>query len=305
MDIASPPPEVDLSPSETLAARIAADMGAALAEALTARLDQAAEALGADGPAEMVHEVRKALKDYRALLRLVPGPEAKAARRDAAATARQLSEARDRQAALDALEALSHAGLLDSGQAERAQQVLTEVPSAAAEPADHRREVTDFLERARTSLAGPVGAAARETDVAAGLAKGYRRARTKPDFSQAQTLHELRKAVVTHRYQMAFLADVAGAGRKRARKAQRLRDILGIHQDLEALRPILAEALGTHHEALMSDVAAASRTLQRRLVKAARAQHGDLFERPAKVFAARIARRMVKAPPRPEPATTG
>eukprot|EP01034_Spumella_vulgaris_P013620 gene13620-17385_t len=47
--------------------------GDALAEALAAALDEVAEAAAEANVVEMVHDARKALKAYRALLRLVPG----------------------------------------------------------------------------------------------------------------------------------------------------------------------------------------------------------------------------------------
>lgn len=280
------------APPAAFASLVAEEAGTALAAALAAALDQVAEALAEADPVEMVHDVRKALKAYRALLRLVPGPEAEAARARASDAARGLSASRDRQAALDALEALADAGLLPPKDAKAAAAVIAAQPEAAEQATDQRVAIQDFLDHARASLADGLAAAARRADVVAGLSRAYRRARADPDWSRPEGLHALRKRVVAHRYQMDFFADFCGAGAKRARKAQRLRDILGIHQDLEALKPRLAGALGTAHEALMSEVAAAGRALQRRLVRQAKAGHARLFRAPAKAFAARLARRM-------------
>ncbi len=281
----------EATPADTLSARIAADLGQALAEALSDRLDAVAEAVGEGDPTEMVHDVRKALKDYRALLRLIPTAEAKAARTAASQIARTLSAARDLKAAQDALEALRDARLIGRAEATAAAGLLAaEIPPDAALP--ERDTVSAFLETARAALADGLAAAAREADVLAGIAKGYRRARKSPDWSLPVAIHELRKRVVIHRYQMSFIAAFAGTGAGRARKAQRLRDVLGLHQDIEALKPRLASALGTEHEALISDVAGAAREMQRRLIKEAKARHAALFQRPGRAFAARLSERI-------------
>ncbi|WP_341989249.1 CHAD domain-containing protein [Azorhizobium sp. AG788] len=271
--------------------------GDALVETLTAALDKVADAATADDPVEMVHDARKALKEYRALLRLVPGDAAKTARHAAAATARTLSAARDRQAAREALEALEDADLIPAPHAAQAMAVIDALPHAAAEDADHRAVLLAFLATARADHADHLDTAARAADVVAGLRKAYAKAYAAKDWSRPESLHDLRKRVVTHRYQMAFAADISrgGKGGKRARSAQRLRDILGLYQDLEALKLILAAALGTAHEAVMSDIAAATRTFQRKLVKQAQARHAQLFRHRPRQFEDRLRRRF--APP--------
>ncbi|MGU3492623.1 CHAD domain-containing protein [Xanthobacteraceae bacterium A53D] len=278
----------------TFASRVAAEAALALTATLNGALDKVTEALADDDDTTMVHEVRKALKEYRALLRLVPGEEATVARKSASAIARTLSAARDRQAARDALDALAHAGLLPAADAERAKEVISRLPEPSETPADPRAQVQSYLDEARAALAGEVGAAARAADVVASLTKAYRRSRNDADWSHAEGLHDLRKHVVVHRYQMAFLADFSGTGGGRARKAQRLRDILGIYQDLEALKPLLADALGTSDEQLMSEVAAASRALQRRLLKEGRSRHMKLFQRKPKEFSTWLTDRIAK-----------
>ena len=55
--------------------------GDALADALAATLETVAAAVADPDPEEMVHDARKAMKQYRALLRLIPGEDAKAERR--------------------------------------------------------------------------------------------------------------------------------------------------------------------------------------------------------------------------------
>ncbi len=289
-------PTLAPDPSPALVAPTAG--GAALVQALTAALDKVAEAIAEADPVEMVHDARKALKEYRALLRLIPDPAAKTARHTASATARTLSATRDRQAARDALAALRKADMItELGQAQ-ALALIDAKPHPAADDADHRATLQAYLAAARADHEAHLNATATATDVVAGLRKAYAQARRTRDWSHPEGLHELRKRVVTHRYQMAFAADFSrgGKGEKRARRAQRLRDVLGLHQDLETLKQLLPAALGTADEAALSDVAAASRALQRRLVKQARASHMRLFRRRPSEFEARV-RRALPPPP--------
>src|SRR5262245_39869019 len=119
-------------------------------------------------------------------------------------------------------------------------------------------------------------------EVAAHLARGYRSARREipkrwPD-ADAEALHELRKRLVNHRYQIEILAPLwRRFGRMWIGEAQRLRERLGKHQDLLAL-----EALTAPHQPLAhwrsrlapaiaarkaAHVAAASRLAARLLVE--------------------------------------
>ncbi len=268
--------------------------GEALAEALAAALDEVAEAAADPDAVEMVHDARKALKAYRALLRLVPGEAAKAARQEAAATARAMSAARDRQAARDALAALVDAKLISAQDADQAAALIEVQPQTLDPAGDHSSQLLAFLARARAAQADHLAAAARAADVVAGLRKAYAKGYAAKDWTRPESLHDLRKRVVTHRYQMTFAAEISrgGKGEKRARNAQRLRDILGLYQDLEALKQVLATALGTQDEAVMSEIAAASRAFQRRLVKQAQARHARLFRHRPQQFAARIQQRL-------------
>ena len=86
--------------------------GDALADALAATIETVAAAVADPDPVEMVHDARKAMKQYRALLRLIPGEDAKAERRRTAEVARQLSGARDQVAARDALDVMAQGGFL-------------------------------------------------------------------------------------------------------------------------------------------------------------------------------------------------
>jgi CHAD domain-containing protein len=74
-------------------------------------------------------------------------------------------------------------------------------------------------------------------DVANSLTRGYRLARAAQPESwldaDGEELHELRKRIVTHRYQMETVVPLwRRFGKMWVGEAQRLRDRLGKHQDL-------------------------------------------------------------------------
>lgn len=260
--------------------------GARLLEALSRVLDDLRAAAADADPVEMVHDARKAMKEYRALLRLVPGARARAARRHTAEVARGLSGARDRAAAAEALDILEAGGLViacDAGDARAAIGADTPHPGEAGE---HRAALGGFIAQAREALAGELGADAAAADVGAGLRKAYRTAR-RAALDTPVHLHEARKGVVTHRYQMSFLDATFGRGGKRARKAQRLRDLLGAHQDMEILRPLLHAAAPPLAEGTLSRLDYAMARAQKRLRKKARRAHGALFRRQPRRFLAR------------------
>ncbi|MEP9350980.1 CHAD domain-containing protein [Xanthobacter sp. KR7-225] len=279
-------PDPPLSP----APRRAAD-GTVLA-ALEATLAKVEKAAGLPDPAEMVHDARKAMKEYRGLLRLVPGARAKAARRATAAAARSLSAARDRAAAREALQHLAEEGLLADDDLAAARAAIGDDPAPGTEAEDHRAELADFLVAARTQLADGLAEEAAGADVVAGLARAYRQARD-VRFDSPHHMHEARKRVVAHRYQMTFFASVfAGHGEKRAARAQELRDLLGAYQDIETLRPMLEAAAGALGEARLARLDDAMGGLQKRLKRAAERLHRKLFRRRARAFAGKYRRAM-------------
>lgn len=250
-------------------------------DALAATLETVAAAVADPDPEEMVHDARKAMKQYRALLRLIPGDDAKAERRRTAEVARQLSGARDQVAARDALDVMAKGGFLLACDQSDAEGVLGE--DAAEDGGEHRATLGGFLVSARAALADTLAAQARQADVPKGLVKAYRQARRAP-FDTPEDMHEARKRVVTHRYQMSFLADAFGHGAKRARAAQRLRDLLGAYQDIETLRPMLDAAGDALAEGTRERLGLAMDRAQKRLRKRALRQHAALFRRSAKAF---------------------
>lgn len=273
----------------------AESLGPPLAARLDSALDKVDRALAESDTVGMVHEARKALKEYRALLRLVPGEDAQAARRAAAAAARELSGARDTQACRDALDDLISAGLAQ----EDAHHALVALASAEADhgsPAAHQRVLRRWLSDARRRHAEVLDAQAARADVVEGLRKAYAKARDALDVSDPEALHDLRKRVVTHRYQMSFFADLAaGRGAERAARAQKLRDVLGRFQDIETLHHRMDGVGETLPADLVERISEAAQAQQRALMRKAKRLHADLFRVKPRAFGRKTARKARRA----------
>lgn len=194
-----------------------------------------------------VHDFRKAMKRWRAFLRVLQpafGAEVRGLRIAARDLARQLSAARDAQSALDALSDLAKTEGSPSARslatiAARLQALRSGVETSALTDATCA-EVAAALASAETALDrlafGEVGFA----DLADGLRDGYARTRAAvpADWAaaDAEALHELRTRVVVHRYQMELVEPLwPRLGRVWVAEAQRLRDRLGTCQDLAVL----------------------------------------------------------------------
>ena len=217
-----------------------------LAEARAILEDQARESAAA------VHDFRKAMKRWRALLRLLEpflGDEARTLRAQARDFARELAGARDAQSAIEALDDL----------------VAEKVPLSARTIASIRgrldamrigAEATTLTQavRARLIIAlENIGTAAPAwpLDISFGelareLAETYKLARDDApsgDWRQIdpEVLHDLRRRVVAHRYQMELVEPLwPKFGRLWVAEAQRLRDRLGAFQDLSVLHSFTA-----------------------------------------------------------------
>lgn len=234
----APPPKPALHPSigvpETLRA-LARDM---LSEGRTALSDRNLS------DAEAVHDFRKAMKRWRAFLRLLQrflGDEGRRMRLEAAALARSLAGARDATTALDALADMTKR---NDALPERSIATLTariDSLRVAAEGVslteETRSQIDAVLADAEQSVKFWPLAAVGYKQVAAELTDGYRRARNAvpADWmaADAETLHEMRKRVVIHRYQMEIIEPLWPRFTQFwVGEAQRLRDRLGHHQDL-------------------------------------------------------------------------
>jgi CHAD domain-containing protein len=201
--------------------------------------------------ASAVHDFRKAMKRWRAFLRLVEpflAPDQRWLRANARDLAHQLAGARDAQAALDALADLEKA---------EPNLLKTSLGTMRTRMEDARRSAEMTLtpalrEQLHSALAN--AADAIETwdlqdvpfrDLAGQLARQYRRGRRAQPAAwtqaAAEELHELRQRVVAHRYQMELVAPVwPRLGKLWVAEAQRLRDRLGSHQDLVLLAGLTA-----------------------------------------------------------------
>jgi CHAD domain-containing protein len=196
---------------------------------------------------KIVHDVRKALKRWRALLRLI-GPfldkDGRKLRIRARDLARGLASARDARSALDALadigEEYQNLSPRSLATVQNRLDNLRVVAEAAILTDKMRAHVATELADISESIAEWSLTSVEFADIADGLSVTYRHAfRMIPEqWATAGTdeLHELRKRVVEHRYQMELIEPLwPRLGRVWVSEAQRLRERLGKHHDLAVL----------------------------------------------------------------------
>jgi CHAD domain-containing protein len=193
-----------------------------------------------------VHDLRKALKRWRALLRLVEpflGDEARRLRMQARDLARDLSGARDAQSAIEALEDLG------DGEGKLSPRTIASIhgrldtvrlSAEAAVNEDVRARLRSALQTAVQTITAWNLQKLTFADLARELARTYQRLRGDCpkdwDTAEPETLHDLRTLVVAHRYQMELVAPLwPRFGKLWVSEAQRLRDRLGAFQDLSVL----------------------------------------------------------------------
>lgn len=197
-----------------------------------------------------VHDLRKAFKRWRAILRLIEptiGDEAKLMRVEARDLAREVAIARDGQAVQEAFADLG-ADLPDLSArsqvaiAERLAKVGASAEAASLTPMRKAR-IGEMWTRASAAIERWSIQRFDRVEATKQLAATYRRVRAAipEDWSTAspEALHRLRQRVVEHRYQME-LVDALWPKLMRlwTSEAQRLRDRLGAHQDLVILRQL-------------------------------------------------------------------
>lgn len=198
--------------------------------------------------AAAVHEYRKAMKRWRALLRLLEplvGEDAQRLRHEARDLARELSGARDAQSAIEALDDLTEgkAGLsprLIESVRTRLDAIRLNAEAATLKKS-RRKQLIAALERAATAIAAWRLEKLTFDDLARELAKTYQKMRddAPKDWRAAEpdVLHDLRSVVVAHRYQMELIEPLwPKFGQLWVAEAQRLRDRLGAFQDLSVLQ---------------------------------------------------------------------
>jgi len=200
--------------------------------------------------ATAVHEFRKGMKRWRALLRLfepVLGQEAAQLRVEARDLARELAGSRDARSAIDGLADLGEEPLPARTRAtlESRLEELCKTAEAATLTDDLRERLRDALDQASAAARRwPLDDVAFSA-IADGLAASYARTRkaVPEDWAKAtpEDLHELRQRVVVHRYQMDLVVPLwPKIGRAWVSEAQKLRDRLGHHQDLAMLKDLTA-----------------------------------------------------------------
>ena len=157
---------------------------------------------------------------------------------------RSLGGARDGQSALDALDDLAKHGLTLSARSLATIRGRIEALRQSAETdvltGDMRLRLSGTLAQAESAVERWPLHTLTFADVADRLVQGFRDTRRALPRSWPETdpedLHELRKRVVNHRYQMETVAPLwPRFGRMWVGEAQRLRDRLGRHQDLTLL----------------------------------------------------------------------
>ena len=195
-----------------------------------------------------VHDLRKAMKRWRSLLRLVEpflGDDARQLRAEARDQARGLSGARDAQSAIEALNDLAESEGKLSPRTIASIRGRLDAIRLSAEAATINEDVRMRLRAAFDGAGATVAAWDLEkltfADLARELGRTYERLRedSPKDWSKAEpdTLHELRTIVVAHRYQMELVEPLwPKFGKLWVAEAQRLRDRLGAFQDLSVLQ---------------------------------------------------------------------
>jgi len=197
-----------------------------------------------------VHEFRRQMKHWRALLRLLEpflGSESEGLQTGARDLARDLGGARDPQSALEALADLQEHGLpLPDRSLKTVRKRINELRTAgemSALTSEMRLRIAEALADAEGAIDRWPIRDLKFSDIAEQLAASYRASRRAvPDkWSDAgpNALHEFRKLVVIHRYQMQIVQPLWKRFTKMwITEAQRLRERLGQHQDLEVLRTL-------------------------------------------------------------------
>jgi CHAD domain-containing protein len=245
-----------------------------------------------------VHDLRKALKRWRAILRLITpivGDEAEVMRVESRDLAREMAAARDGQAAQEALADLGDElpGLSARSRAtiaERLAQIGARAETISLTPERKARIGEMWTQAAAAVERWPLQSFDR-SDAAMQLTAFYRRvcAAIPDDWSNAtpEALHRFRQRVVEHRYQME-LADPLWPKLMRVwvSEAQRLRDRLGAHQDL-----VVLQRLTEPHQPLARwrpQLAPLITERQATHVAAAKRLAGRLFAEKSKAFRQRL-----------------
>ena len=248
---------------------------------------------GEEAP-KRVHDVRRTLKEARAIARLfLPsvGEPARVTIAALAATRRQIGRARDLDVMavrLDRLapppevvEPLKAAIVREREAAQRARRGLSAtVPRARLGAIKKRLEGWDLSE-------------VRTEDIVAAVARTYRQAQRRGrlgfESDDPAALHAFRARVVDLRYQLALISCAwPQALNAQAEALDELREALGDHHDLHVLSGFAADRGGLEPEAL-EELDARVTARQKKLRRRAKTEFERLFAETPKAFAARLA----------------
>ena len=258
----------------------------------------AAAAVQFPGPGEeapkRVHDVRKTLKEARAIARLFlhcVGEPARVTIAALAATRRQIGRARDLDVMAicvqrlepppEVLEPLMAAIAREREAAQRARRGLSaNAPRARLNAIVRRVEGWDL---------SAVGTEAIVAAVARTYRQARRRGRLAFEIDDPVALHAVRARVVDLRYQLALLSCAwPEALNAQAEGLDELREALGDHHDLHVLGTFAAEHGELPPQAL-EDLGARMASKQKKLRRRANVEFERLFVETPEAFAARIA----------------
>ena len=220
---------------------------------------------------DRIHDIRKAAKQGRALLKLAPAHLHDGAReqREALRNVRKsFGAARDARVSLTLLQHYSGKSKLDEDAIRAAQEKLA-LHCETEEAAISDTTIGEATERLNACIAGIEGwdtPTSDDAELIEHVLKNYRKARVLIPAIDAplDDLHAFRSAVVDHRYQMAFLAEADGKIlREREAQVQILRENLGDYLDIERVRELLVE-----HGVDAKQIRALRRGQKKRLEKA-------------------------------------
>jgi CHAD domain-containing protein len=222
---------------------------------------------------DAVHDFRRAIKQWRALMRVLEPfiPNADLLRQGARDLARSLTRARDGQSALNAFDDLLKKGLALSERSTATIRGRIEAIRGSQEQAVLTPELRDsilaWLDATAVAIESWPVDPFDFSSIAGQLAEGYRRARQRipDDWAQAsaEDLHHLRQRVVDHRYQMELVEPLwPRHSRMWTDEAERLRDRLGRCQDLEILKALTGPHQPLAHWRLKLTPACAERTTE-------------------------------------------
>lgn len=249
-----------------------------------------------DDPGRQVHEFRRLMKAWRALLKLAPArlaEQAHAVRSAAGSLRRGFGMARDTAVIAKVL------GKLCPGQVRE-----DDTEAVARLVRDQGEAVRAELRRLSAEMAGWSLADETGEFLARAFRRSYRRARREaqgnPRRMSIESLHGWRTAVVDLGYQLSFFAPADPARlRHQAKEAERLRGRLGNAIDLDMAGSYLAEepapdSGGASSEWLVHEI---SRKIARQRRRAAKLAE-RLLERRPKRASADLREAMAQHPPR-------